>query len=511
MPILSWLTRDEDVRVAQRVPYRLLEVAPDLSAGDPASGNMLIQGDNLEALKALLPFYAGQVKCIYIDPPYNTRSAFEHYDDNLEHTKWLAMMWPRLELLRDLLAEDGTIWVSIDDNEGHYLKIIMDEVLGRANFVDTIIWQKADSPRNSARQFSSDHDYIYVYARNSGWKPIKLERTDEANSIYSNPDNDERGSWLPGDPYANKPYSKGQYEIVGPSGRTFSPPPGRYWRVSEEKLRELDRDGRVWWGPTGEARPSIKRYLSEVGNLVPRTFWSKDDVGSNRTSKNEMRQLFPGDASFDTPKPERLIERVLHIATRPGDLVLDSFLGSGTTAAVAHKMGRRYIGIEMGDHAITHCAPRLKKVIDGEQGGISESIGWKGGGGFRFYRLGPPVFDEEGHIRTDIRFPVLAAHIWFCETSRPWTAKRGTPLLGFNDGRAFALLYNGILGDKRPDGGNVLTRSTLVLIREEIAKNDPDFKGPLTVYGEQSRITPPTLDREQVMFKQTPYDVKARR
>jgi adenine-specific DNA-methyltransferase len=191
--------------------------------------------------------------------------------------------------------------------------------------------------------------------------------------------------------------------------------------------------------------------------------------------------------------------------------VLDSFLGSGTTAAVAHKMGRRYIGIEMGEHAVTHCAPRLDKVIAGEQGGISQSVGWQGGGGFRFYRLGPPVFDEDGHIRADIRFAVLAAHIWFSEAATPWTATSGTPLLGFHDGRAFALLYNGILGDKRPDGGNVLTRATLALIRAAIAKQDPDFAGPLTVYGEQSRISPPVLEREQVTFKQTPYDVKARR
>ncbi len=174
-------------------------------------------------------------------------------------------------------------------------------------------------------------------------------------------------------------------------------------------------------------------------------------------------------------------------------------------------MGRRYIGIEMGEHAVTHCAPRLKKVIDGERGGISESVGWKGGGGFRFYRLGPSVFDEFGHIRADIAFPVLAAHIWFSETTTPWTATRPTPFLGMHDGRAFALLYNGILGDKRPDGGNVLTRATLALIRAAIAKVDPTFAGPLTVYGEQSRIGAPTLDREAVTFKQTPYDVKARR
>jgi adenine-specific DNA-methyltransferase len=516
MPILNWLTRDVDVRASSHVPYRLLEEVPDLSAGDRSEGNMLIHGDNLEALKALLPFYAGRVKCIYIDPPYNTRSAFEHYDDNLEHSKWLATMWPRLELLRDLLSEDGSIWVSIDDNEGHYLKVMMDEVFGRSNFIDTMVWEKSDSPRNSARRFSSDHDYLLVYSRNAEWVPRRLPRTEEANSIYSNPDNDPRGPWLPGDPYANKPYSKGQYSIEGPTGRTFAPPPGRFWRISEERLRELDEDGRVWWGPNRSARPSIKRYLSEVSDLVPRTLWLKTDVGSNRTSKNEMRALFPNAASFDTPKPERLVQRILQIATLEGDLVLDSFLGSGTTAAVAHKMGRRYLGIEMGDHAVTHCGPRLRKVIDGEQGGVSQDVGWKGGGGFRFYRLGPPVFDEDGHIRLDIRFPVLAAHIWFSETDRPWDGKGDTPLLGVHAGRAYALLYNGILGDKRPSGGNVLTRATLALIRDEIARTHPAFatenpEYPLTVYGEQSRLTSATLERERITFKQTPYDVKARR
>jgi adenine-specific DNA-methyltransferase len=245
MPTLDWLDRAAALTAADRVPYRVLEPVSEHGDGDP--DNLLIQGDNLDALKALLPFYRGRVKCIFIDPPYNTKSAFEHYDDNLEHSQWLSMMYPRL-VLRELLAEDGSIWVTIDDNEGHYLKVLMDEVFGPRNFVTTVIWQKADSPRNSARQFSSDHDYVHLFAKNEEWVPRKLPRTEEANSIYGNPDDDERGPWLPGDPYANKPYSRGQYTITGPSGRTFSPPPGRYWRVSEEKLRQLDADGRIWWG-----------------------------------------------------------------------------------------------------------------------------------------------------------------------------------------------------------------------------------------------------------------------
>src|SRR6185312_12015605 len=364
MPWLEWHNRNDDLKATAKTPYRLLQPVQSLSYGDEDSPNMLIQGDNLEALKALLPYYAGQVKCIFIDPPYNTRSAFEHYDDNLEHAQWLSMMYPRMALLRELLREDGSIWITLDDNEAHYFKVMCDEVLGRRNFVANLIWEKSDSPRNSARQFSSDHDHLLVYAKNPEWQPKKLPRTEKANSIYTNPDDDPRGAWLPGDPYANKPYSKGQYSIEGPTGRIFSPPPGRYWRVSEEKLRELGGEGRIWWGPKGNARPSIKRYLNEVSDLIPRTLWRKEDVGSNRSSKNEMRALFPAEASFGTPKPEALLQRVIHIATNEGDLVLDSFLGSGTTAAVAHKMGRRWIGIEMGEHARTHCQPRLVKVID---------------------------------------------------------------------------------------------------------------------------------------------------
>jgi adenine-specific DNA-methyltransferase len=517
MPILSWLTRDQDIRTAKTVPYRLLEEAPDLSAGDKAAGNMLIQGDNLEALKALLPFYAGRVKCIYIDPPYNTRSAFEHYDDNLEHTQWLALIWPRLELLRDLLAEDGSIWVSIDDNEGHYLKVIMDEMFGRASFVAANVWQKRYS-RENREAIGDVHEYVLVYAPSQ--EKFKASRNlvplnEEQAKIYRNPDDpretDPAKRWR-GLPMTAQGYRPNQmYVITAPNGLTHRPPEGRCWSMIESEFEKLKAAGRIYWGKTGNAQPSVIRFLSEVDGLVPWTWWPHTDAGHTDESKKEANELFGSDVSFGTPKPERLMQRILQIATKPGDLILDSFLGSGTTAAVAHKMGRRYIGIEMGEHAVTHCAPRLNKVIEGEQGGISESIGWKGGGGFRFYRLGPPVFDEEGHIRSDIRFPVLAAHVWFSETATPWSGKGGSPLLGIHDGRAFALLYNGILGDKRVDVGNVLTRPTLGIISDAIARKNPGFDGPLTVYGEQSRLTAPTLVREGVTFKQTPYDVKARR
>ncbi len=402
---LTWIGKDKRPRLEPRIfledkslSYQSAKVmtTEEGEANTAFNDNLLIHGDNLLALKALEHQYAGKVKCIFIDPPYNTGSAFAHYDDGLEHSMWLSMMRVRLELLRKLMTDDGSIWITIDDNEAHYLKVMCDEIFGRENYVTSVVWEKADSPRNSARQFSSDHDYMLIYSKNPSWRPYKLPRTDEANSIYTNPDADPRGPWLPGDPYANKPYSKGLYSVTGPTGRVFSPPPGRYWRISEDKLRELDDDGRVWWGPNGSARPSIKRYLSEVSELVPRTIWSKEDVGSNRTSKNEMRKLFPGDASFDTPKPEALLQRVIHIATKPGDIILDSFAGSGTTGAVAHKMGRRWIMVELGEHCHTHVVPRLQKVINGEdQGGITKAVNWQGGGGFHYLRLAPSLLKKD--------------------------------------------------------------------------------------------------------------------
>lgn len=501
MPLLNWLNKNESVNAAKKCTYRLLEEVVELSYGDKNNGNLLIQGDNLEALKALLPHYSGKVKCIFIDPPYNTKSAFEYYDDNLEHSTWLSMMYPRLELLRELMSEDGSIWVSIDDNESHYLKVVMDEVFGRNNFITNVIWEKADSPRNSARQFSSDHDHIFGYSKSPDWKPNKLPRTDAANSIYSNPDNDPNGPWLPGDPFANKPYSKGLYTIKGPTGRTFSPPPGRFWRISEEKLKGLDGEGRIWWGPEGNARPSIKRYLSEVSDLVPRTIWKKDEVGSNRTSKNEMRKLFPGEASFSTPKPEGLLERIIHLASEPGDMVLDSFAGSGTTAAVAHKTNRKWITIELGNHARDLCQKRLKKVVDGDEVGISPKVNWSGGGGFRFYQLGEAVFDEYGCLNSGIIYRTLASHIWYLETKTPIRDINIAPLLGVYNDTAYFLLYNGVLGDRRPAGGNVLTSKVLNSL-----PHIGEFKRAV-IYGESSRLGEVRLKQEGITFKQIPYDV----
>lgn len=505
MPLLSWHNRDEALTRATRTPYRLLEPVAGLSYGEPDAPNMLIEGDNLDALKALLPYYAGQVKCIFIDPPYNTRSAFEHYDDNLEHSQWLSMMYPRLELLRELLAENGSLWVTLDDNEAHYFKVVCDEVFGRNNFIANVIWQKVFSPKNTARHLSIDHDHLLVYAKSgAAWRPNEMARSEKQNASYKNPDNDPRGPWTSGDLSARNFYGAGTYPIRCPSGRVVpGPPNGMYWRVSEGKFAEMDRDGRIWWGAEGNNNPRIKRFLSEVKQgVVPQTLWMNAEVGNTQEAKKEVVALF-GAQNFMTPKPERLLGRVIRIASNPGDLILDSFLGSGTTAAVAHKMGRRWIGIEMGEHARTHCQPRLQKVIDGEQGGISEAVGWKGGGGFRFYKLGVPVFDENGQIREGIRFEQFAAHIWFAETgaARSTRAKKDA-FLGEHGGVGYYLLFNGILGDLRKSGGNVLTQRVLRAL--------PGFEGPRVIYGEACTLPDEQLHDLGITFRQTPYDIKAR-
>ena len=517
MPILHWLTREQDTLSAGRTPYRLLEEVEEQSVRDADSGNMLVQGDNLDALKALLPFYAGRVKCIYIDPPYNTRYAFQRYDDNLEHTKWLAMIWPRLELLREFMSEDGSIWISIDDREGHYLKVICDEIFGRFRFLGNIVWQKRYS-RDGREALGDAHEHVLCYATDP--KKFKAARNllpleERQKKVFRNPNDDPRGPWQSVSLLAQGYRPNQMYEITAPNGRVHTPTPGNCWKIVEREFKRLLAENRIYFGRDGNGVPRRVHFLKDAKGLVPWTWWPHVDAGHTGEAKNEVNALFGAEYTFDTPKPERLIRQVLAIATNPGDLVLDSFLGSGTTAAVAHKMGRRWIGIEMGEHAVTHCAPRLRKVIEGEQGGISESVGWKGGGGFRFYRLGPPVFDEDGRIRPDIHFPVLAAHVWFSETGRPWDGSGGSPLLGLHDGHAYVLLYNGVLGDRRPAGGNVLTRATLAAIRDEIARSRPDLDTgqpayPLTVYGEQSRLAPATLAREHIVFKQTPYDVRAR-
>ena len=504
MPILDWTNREHDLTQAARTPYRLLKPVASQSVGQ-GSDNMLIEGDNLEALKALRPYIGGQVKCVFIDPPYNTNQDFEHYKDSLKHSQWLSMMYPRLEILRDLLMEEGSIWITLDDNEAHYFKVIADEIFGRENFIASVIWRKNYSPKSSARHFSVDHDYVFVYAKNADkWFPNQVARTAAQDSAYKNPDSDARGPWKASDLSARNSYSLGKYPIVTPSGREIpGPPSGRYWSISHAKLQELDADNRIWWGKDGSSAPSVKRFLSEVRTgRVPQTYWHFDEAGHTQDAKKEIVALFGADV-FATPKPEKLMKRILEIGTNEGDLVLDSFLGSGTTAAVAQKMGRRWVGVEMGEHARTHCVPRLRQVAEGEQGGISKDVDWKGGGGFTFYTLGERMFDENEQINPAIGFAALASHIIFSETGKATTRRQfDTPLIGEHEGSAYYLLYNGILGEKSAKGGNVLTKSVL--------RSLPAFDGPKIIYGEACLIPEEQHEDLGIVFRMTPYTIKGR-
>lgn len=402
---LTWIGKDEELKLEPRI---LIE-DPKKSYGDPNSENMLIYGDNLLALKALEQDYAGLIKCIYIDPPYNTGSAFEHYDDNLEHSTWLSLIKPRLEILKNLLhPTEGSIWISIDDDESHYLKVLCDEVFGRPNFVANVIWEKKYSPQNDAKWLSDSHDHILVYANSkSVWRPYLLPRTEAMNKRYKNLDNDPRGVWKSSDLSVKTYNASTDFEITTPSGRKVKPPAGYCWRISKEKLKVMISENRIWFGPDGNNVPSIKRFLTDVQEgSVSKTIWYRTEVGDNQESRKEINILFPDDP-FTTPKPERLIKRILDLGSKPGDWVLDSFLGSGTTSAVAHKMNRKHIGIEFGEQATTHCLPRLKKVVDGNDGlPLSEALGWKGGGGFKFYNLAPSLLrkDSFGNFVIDEKY-----------------------------------------------------------------------------------------------------------
>ena len=403
---LTWIGKHKRPKLEARILLEDPEKSYHAKARSESAAfdNRLIFGDNLLALKALEQEFTGKVKCVFIDPPYNTGSAFTHYDDGLEHSIWLGLMRDRLEIIKRLLSDDGSLWITIDDNEAHYLKVLCDEIFGRGNFVANVIWQKKSSPSNDAKWISDNHDHIIVFAKNKDlWRPVKLERSEAQNAIYKNSDEfdgvDEngnfygRGPWFAGDMTVKTISENALYEITTPSGRVVKPADGRAWVYSKEKFDELCRDNRITFGKNGNNKPCIKRFLTEVeeSKIVPKSVWLYEEVGENRNARQEVKKFNLVDP-FSTPKPEKLLERIIHLATNRGDLVLDSFAGSGTTGAVAHKMGRRWIMVELGEHCHTHIIPRLQKVIDGEdQGGISKAVNWQGGGGFRYFRLAPTL------------------------------------------------------------------------------------------------------------------------
>ena len=451
MPTLDFKGKQHIYAHHLSVPYRPLVPHPDKSVGaEPgdapsADDNLIIHGDNLHALKALLPRYAGRVKCIYIDPPYNTGNEGWVYNDKVNsplmqawlrdhgpvdnedlerHDKWLCMMWPRLQLLRELLADDGTIFVSIDDNEQHHLRLLMDEIFGMHNYIATIIWHKMDSPKNSAIHISEDHESLHVYARNSEvWRSNLLPRSDKMLARYKNPGNDPRGSWLLGDLAARNPYSKGRYPITTPTGEVIEgPPAGSFWRVSKEKFDELDADNRIWWGKNESNRPGIKRFLSEVKEgVVPRSLWSWEDVGSTRHSKQELSEVMSSPASSDlfvTPKPTGLVKRILQIATEDDSIVLDSFAGSGTTAHAVLDLNkedggtRKFVLVECEDYADSLTAERVRRVINGVPDARNKLLREGLGGSFTYCTLGAPI-EMEGMLTGESlpAFPSLAAYV----------------------------------------------------------------------------------------------------
>ena len=371
--------------------------------------NRLIYGDNLLALKALEQEFAGKVKCVFIDPPYNTGSAFTHYDDGLEHSIWLGLMRDRLEIIKRLLAEDGSLWITIDDNEAHYLKVLCDEIFGRGNFIANVVWNHRKSVQSDI-VISLSHNHLLVFAKLKERLALnRLQLVDRDK--YANPDNDPRGLWYatPFDAPQIRPNL--EYPIKNPNtGEIYYPLQGRHWRTTQDEYLKALLDNRIVFGKTGKSKPQMKRFLTEAetkGSSV-KTWW--DDAGTATEATKELQKM---NFDFDTPKPERLLEKILQIATNPGDLVLDSFAGSGTTGAVAHKMGRRWIMVELGEHCHTHIIPRLRKVIDGtDQGGISKAVNWQGGGGFRYYRLAPTliVHDRWGNdiINPDYNPEMLA-------------------------------------------------------------------------------------------------------
>lgn len=393
---LTWIGKDQFSKLEPRIlieDAKLSYHAHKRYSEADIYDNKLIFGDNLLALKALEQEYAGQVKCVFIDPPYNTGSAFTHYDDGIEHSLWLSLMRDRLLIIKNLMASNASIWITIDDNEAHYLKVLCDEIFGRNNFIGNVVWNHSVQSKGYSGKFSVHHNYVLIYQKSSAFALKDLPRQDEHNVNYSNPDNDPRGPWRSGDVRNSLVRPNLMYNITTPSGKIINHPP-KGWRFSRDTFERELAEGKIMFSKD-EARIIRKIYLADQEGRVPETLWFAKDVGTTREASAEIRSFVTGEF-FDTPKPERLISQILLLATNEGDLVLDSFAGSGTTGAVAHKMRRRWIMTELGDHCHTHVIPRLKKLIDGEdEGGVTETVGWKGGGGFRYYKLAPSLLEKD--------------------------------------------------------------------------------------------------------------------
>ena len=526
MPTLDWIGKKAVLNHHREVPYHLLRCDRSLSAGEPDSENLLVQGDNLIALKALLPYYAGKVKCIYIDPPYNTGNENWVYNDAVNspeirtwlgkvvgaeaedlsrHDKWLCMMYPRLALLRDFLAEDGAIFVSIDDVEVGHLRLLMDGIFGPRNLVGNFVWQSKDTPGNNSTGVAETHNHVLAYRCSESFKPNLLVRNEKQLATYSNLDNDSRGPWLAAPLTRAEHRDRDYYPIKNKMGREVRPPKGSSWRRPPDTMKKLSAEDRIWWGKHGDSTfPMEKKFLSEAKEgVVNQTWWPYQFAGSTRQASAELKSIFGGEKLFDTPKPLQLLRVILMMAADQESLVLDSFAGSGTTGHAVLDLNkidggrRKFILVEMDEKICQDVtAKRLTRVIQGHKD--QEPLG----GGFRYCKLGEALFDENGGIQKAVSFSDLASHVFFVESGAPIPKRAVTksPLLGTHNGAAVYLLYNGILGDKAPRGGNVLTREVLAEL--------PPHDGPKVVYGTGCLLSPQRLKREDVTFRQIPYEVK---
>jgi adenine-specific DNA-methyltransferase len=534
MPTLDWIGKKSVVEHHKQVPFHLLRNNDELSVGDPGSGNLLVQGDNLLALKALLPFYGGQVKCIYIDPPYNTGNENWVYNDNVNspemrdwlgravgkevedltrHDKWLCMMYPRIALLRDFLREDGVIFVSIDDNEVHLLRMLMDEIFGANNFKTCITWQRKYSVSNNFKGIATIIDYVLVYSKSDKFQNNLLPRTQESVERYSNPDNDPRGPWKAVD-YLNQASPEKRpnlcYDIENPFTKQVIKNTNKAWKYEPEVHKQQVEENRLWWGVKGtNTVPALKLFLSEVRQgMTPHNWWPHEDAGHTDEAKKEIDSIL-GANQFDTPKPVRLISRILQIATNPGDIVLDSFAGSGTTAHAVLQLNsqdggnRRFVMVEMDTKIAREITrERVKRVALGytnTKGKQIEALG----GGLRYCELGTPLFTPEGKIDERVTFADLAHHVFFMATGEPLPQGKSfdTPFLGAANDTGVYLLYNGILKDKSEDGGNVLTRKILAGLAP--------YEGTRIIYGNGCLLGDSYLNRNNIIFRQIPYEVKA--
>ncbi len=542
MPTLNWIGKERVINHHREVPYKVLQHGYGFDAGTQTqsqtdSGNKIIHGDNLEALKSLLPQYEGKIKCVYIDPPYNTGNEGWVYNDNVNdpkikkwletvvgkegedlsrHDKWLCMMYPRLKLLHKLLAKDGAIFISIDDNEQANLKLICDEIFGSGNFINNVIWQKKFSPQNDAKYFSDNHDFIVCYAKQKiAWNRNLLPRTEEQDKRYKNPDNDFRGAWTSGD-LSVKTYNENtDYPITTPSGRIVNPPSGYCWRYSKEKLVELIRENKIWFGKNGDTVPRIKRFISDVQQgVVPVTIWEHSEVGHNQEAKQALKEIFDdGSFPFDTPKPSRLIEKILQLSTDKDSIILDSFAGSGTTAHAVLNLNkedngdRKFILVEMEDYAEEITAERVKRVIKGY--GKEKQAVEATGGAFDFYELGATLFDENQNLNEEVETEKIREYIWFSETRSPFldplsseqnlknptksqTEKETPYFLGKKEDSVYYFIYE----KKR------LTTLDFDLLQEIKTRGEQ-----YVIYADNCLLPKDFMTKKNIIFKKIPRDI----